>query len=307
MKKMISWLVASVIAIIVTGFNELVGLILLGVLFFGMILALGFRRLDATIGFAAVFTATLFGVAVNLLAPGTAVHGAESPNPYNLLTAIRLVFTTPGQAPLQWLGQPTMVWVTVLLVTSPWFLKNLPAWVRKPSPLPWPLSHWLVLIPLIGLVAVHCTLFAADYAQGFNAPTRILDITYAVFLIGWLASLIPLGLLAADNSLPYQPVGKALHLIAAVMLPLSILTAPNVMAGVSNSAMTARVFAPAVAEREAQMRAGAAIGTKLINLRPINASPALFFWSDLSQDPNDWHNKCFARYYQVGAVRVSKP
>jgi hypothetical protein len=71
--------------------------------------------------------------------------------------------------------------------------------------------------------------------------------------------------------------------------------------------MTARVFAPAVAEREAQMRAGAAIGTKLINLRPINASPALFSWSDLSQDPNDWRNKCFARYYQVGAVRVSKP
>jgi Family of unknown function (DUF6056) len=200
-----------------------------------------------------------------------------------------------------------MLWLTILLVTSPWFPARLPAWVKTPFPLPSPLSRWLVLVPLIGLAAVHLTLFAADYAQGSSAPARVLNITYAVFVIGWLASLIPLGLLAKEAALPNQPVGKALHLIAAVMLPLSIVTGPNLMAGLSGLRKTAREFAPAVAAREVQMRTGTANASEPIELRPINSSPALFLWNDITEDPEDWRNQCFARFYGVPAVRLSKP
>ena len=305
--KVVSCLAAAVLAVVVAGFNELIGLILLGLLTIGMILSLFLRRVDAALGFAGVLVSNLVGLAVNLLAPGTVAHAAVFSNGNNFLTAIRLVFLEPGQAPLQWLGQASMLWLTILLVTSPWFLARLPAWGKTPFPLPSPLSRWLVLVPLIGLAAVHLALFAADYAQGSSAPARVLNITYAVFVIGWLASLLPLGLLAKEAALPNQPVGKALHLIAAVMLPLSIVTGPNLMAGLSGLRKTAREFAPAVAAREVQMRTGTANASEPIELRPINSSPALFLWNDITEDPEDWRNQCFARFYGVRAVRLSKP
>jgi hypothetical protein len=305
--KVVSCLGAAVLAILVAGFNELIGLILLGLLTIGMILSLFLRRVDAALGFAGVLVSSLVGLAVNLLAPGTVAHAAVFSNGYNFLTAIRVVFLEPGQAPLQWLGQASMLWLTILLVTSPWFLARLPAWVRTPFPLPSTLPLWLALVPLIGLVAVHLTLFATDYAQGSSAPARTLDIAYAVFVFGWLASLIPLGLLAKEAAVPNQPVGKALHLIAAVMLPLSIVTGPNLMAGLSGLRKTAREFAPAVAAREVQMRTRTANASEPIELKPITISPILFLWNDITEDPEDWRNQCFARFYGVRAVRQSKP
>jgi hypothetical protein len=200
-----------------------------------------------------------------------------------------------------------MLWLTILLVTSPWFLARLPAWVKTPFPLRSSLPLWLVLVPSVGLAAVHLTLLAADYAQGSIAPARTLDITYAVFVIGWLASLIPLGLLARGTVVPDQPVGKALHLVAAVMLPLSIVTSPNLMAGISDLRKTAREFAPAVAAREVQMRTGTASAGEPIELRPINTSPRLLLWNDITEDPEDWRNECFARFNGVRALRRSKP
>jgi hypothetical protein len=305
--KVVSCLGAAVLAVVVAGLNELVGLMLLGLLTIGMILSLLLRRVDAALGFAAGLVSDLVGLAVNVLAPWTVAHAAVFSNGYDFLTAIRLVFLEPGQAPLQWLGQASMLWLTILLVTSPWFLARLPAWVKTPFPLPSPLPLWLVLVPLIGLAAVHLTLFAADYAQGSSAPARVLNIAYAFFVIGWLASLIPLGLLAKEAALPNQPVGKALFLIAAVMLPLSIVTGRNLMAGPSCLKKTAREFAPAVAARDVQMRAKTADASEPIEVRPINTSSILLLWNDITEDPEDWRNQCFARFYGVRAVRLSKP
>jgi hypothetical protein len=312
--KVICCIGAAVLAVLVTGFNELVGLILLGLLFIGTVLSLLWRRFDDALEFTAVLGFTVIGLAINLLAPGTVVHGGLSTNPYNLMTAIRLVFLEPGQAPLPWLGQPPMLWLTILFLTSPGFLSRLPAWVRTQ---PWVRTQrqstvplWLILVPLIGIVAVHLTLIAADYAQGLEAPARILNIAYAVFLIGWFASLIPLGLLSSEAAVPKQSLGKALHLIAAVMLPLSIILSANVMSGLSSLRKTVREFAPAVAARQALLRAQTANNTRQgdpIELSPITSNPKLFFWMDIREDPDDWHNECFARFYNVKSVRLSKP
>jgi uncharacterized protein DUF6056 len=306
--KVVCCIGAAILAVLVTGFNELIGLLLLGLLSVGIILSLFWRRLDAALGFTSVLVFTAVGLAVNLLAPGTVVHGAVSTNPYNLFTAIRLVFLEPGQAPLPWLGQPAMLWLTILFLTSPGFLSRLPTWVRTQRTSTVPL--WLLLVPLVGLVAVHLTLLAADYAQGFDAPTRILNIAYAVFLIGWLASLIPLGRLSSETAVPDQSLGKALHLVAAVMLPLSIILGANVMSGLSSLRKTAREFAPAVAARQVLMRAETGKNARQgnpIELSPIASNPRLFFWNDIAEDPEDWRNECFARYYQVRSVRLSKP
>ena len=170
--KIISCIGAAILAVLVTGFNELIGLLLLGLLSVGIILSLFWRRLDAALGFASVLGFTAIGLAVNVLAPGTAVHAAASTNPYNFSTAIRLVFLEPGQSPLPWLGQPSMLSFTILSSTSPGFLSRLPTWVRTPRTSA--VQLWLVFVPLIGLAAVHLTLLAADYAQGVDAPTRIL-------------------------------------------------------------------------------------------------------------------------------------
>jgi hypothetical protein len=167
-----------------------------------------------------------------------------------------------------------------------------------------------VFVPLIGLAAVHLTLLAADYAQGVDAPTRILNIAYAVFLIGWFASLIPVGLLSTETAVPDQSLGKALHLVAAVMLPVSIVLGANVMSGLSSLRKTAREFAPAMAARQVMMRAAAENNAHQggpIELSPIASNPKLFFWNDITEDPEDWRNECFARFYRVGSVRVSKP
>jgi hypothetical protein len=306
--KIISCIGAAILAVLVTGFNELIGLLLLGLLSVGIILSLFWRRLDAALGFASVLGFTAIGLAVNVLAPGTAVHAAVSTNPYNFSTAIRLVFLEPGQSPLPWLGQPSMLWFTILVLTSPGFLSRLPTWVRTPRTSA--VRLWLVFVPLIGLAAVHLTLLAADYAQGVDAPTRILNIAYAVFLIGWFASLIPVGLLSTETAVPDQSLGKALHLVAAVMLPVSIVLGANVMSGLSSLRKTAREFAPAMAARQVMMRAAAENNAHQggpIELSPIASNPKLFFWNDITEDPEDWRNECFARFYRVGSVRVSKP
>jgi hypothetical protein len=101
-----------------------------------------------------------------------------------------------------------------------------------------------------------------------------------------------------------------LHLVAAVMLPLSIILGANVMSGLSSLRKTVREFAPAVAARQALLRAETGNNARPgdpIELSPITSNPRLFFWMDIREDPDDWHNECFARFYHVKSVRLSKP
>jgi hypothetical protein len=296
---------AMALALLVTGFNELVGLFLLGVLMVGAALALVWRRWDVAAALAAVSVATVAGLAFNFLAPGTAIRAAQDfPNQHDLAYAIRLTFLEPDYAPASWLGDARLIWLAIALASSPWFLARLPAWTNWTLPGPKPLSQWLVVVPLIALIAVHLAALAVNFAQGTPPFLRVLNIIYAAFVIGLIASIAAIGA-AARASLDGHP-SRFLSLVAGIMLPVSLVTGPNMMRAMADLPKVVTAWRPAIEARDGDIRRRAAEGD--IKLAPIHdRPPRLFYWYELGSDPAEWRNACIARYYGVRSIAVPHP
>lgn len=304
--RIAAFVLAAVPAFVLTGLNELVGLFLLGILVIGVTLALLRKRPAMVALLAATALVTIIGLGVNLLAPGTGVRtGLDFENARDFVYALRLTLFEPGQSPLQWLSDSRLIWLSLLLLTSPWFVSKPPSWTQ------WTLPRWLppiwVVLPLIVLAAVLLGHFSVTFAQGQGAPLRVLNLDYAVLMIGWLVCIVLLSALAAPSLREPTPLLRGLNIVAAIMLPLSLVFSPNVMTGLADLKMTAADWRPAIEARNAYLHERAAAGDQEIVIAPIPLQPRLFFWAELSENPRDWRNACVARDYGVRDIRVGAP
>jgi hypothetical protein len=299
---------ASALAILTPGLHEIAGLMVLLLLSLGVIAARLRRRNDVAVALGVVFMAGAIGLAINLFAPGTAGRvaigkAAGTWAQPNLVSAVKATFVEPRVTPLHWLGDTGLIWLTFLTVTSPWFYRVRPQWTN------WNVSRRLlrpvIVLPIFGLAATILCVFVVAYGQGGTPPNRVLDIAYALFVAMWLGSIAAIPV--SDTVLGYleAPPTRVLNVIAGVMLPISLVTAPNVSGGIADLHYVQTAMAPAIRMRDRDVRSRVAAGEKDLVLDPITYSMRLYFWYDLALDPADWRNVCFSQYYGVNSVRVA--
>jgi len=297
-------MLGGLIAFIVTGLHEIVGLLLLGGLSVAFLLALTRKRWDLVIVYGLVILLTAVGVLIVLMAPGTGVRVARDYAEPNSVSAGLKVLISPRTSPLAWLGDARLWCLTVLLVTTPAFLRLRPAWVDWKLPLPGPFSRMAAVVPLIGLSAVILGTFAASFAQGGDPPPRVMNLLYAVMVAGWVASLIPIGAMIGEASATQVPLLRAVNLGAAVLLPVTLLIAPVTLRAVNDIPVIVKDWRPALSARANEIQQKLEAGETHLVLKPIAADPRVYRWDDFGADPADWRNDCAALFYGATDLRT---
>ncbi|MFZ2030342.1 MAG: DUF6056 family protein [Vitreimonas sp.] len=300
--KLFAAVTASLFAILVTGINELVGVLLVGLIVVGGVLALLRKRLDVAAVLAVTLLVTLVGLAINVSAPGTAVRAGEDfPHAHDLFYALRLTLLEPGYAPLQWLTDPRLMLMALVLLSAPAFLKLRPAWAEWRLPLRGALALMVVAALVITLVGANAALLLVNYAQGIPTPGRILNIVFAFFIVGCfvtLAAAAPLFRSQAES-----PVLRMLSIAAGIALPLALITSPNFLTAAADLKLAAGQWRPAVDSRDVAIRAQPG---RDVAVAAIPQHPRLYFWNDLSPDPAGWRNVCMSNYYRVHSLRAAQ-
>jgi hypothetical protein len=308
-RRQIVVVAASLLALVVTGLNELVGLILFGLILVGLIAAASRGRRDVTIAVAFVAVVAAVGIAINVLAPGSEARIAHEqqagnwPDSSRLTSVVREAFLEPGVTPVAWLRSSWFLWLSMLCLTSSWFAQARPSWVDWRWPLWRPISTSACVAPLVGIVGVHLCVLVVTYGQGVRPPFRVLNVVYSLLVVSWIASMAALPShvrLAAKEGV----VSRLVNVIAGVMLPLSLVTSPSVLRGIVDARWVLQDQVPALEARDREIRARVAAGETEISLDPISYSSTMFFWRELAADPRDWRNNCFALYYGAGSVAV---
>jgi hypothetical protein len=148
-------------------------------------------------------------------------------------------------------------------------------------------------------------MFAVSYAQGNSPPDRVVDTLYALFVIVWFASLVPLAAKIDLRQAP--PIIRGANIAAAVLLPITLLASPTMVQGARQLPNVVRSWRPAYDARDRDLRAQLAAGKADVTVTPIAFAPKMFFWADLNADPADWHNVCVAKKYRARTVRRADP
>ncbi|MEQ1731872.1 MAG: DUF6056 family protein [Vicinamibacterales bacterium] len=267
------------------------------------------QRRDVAAAFGCVAAIVAGGIAINFMAPGTTtrVSGEISNGTWlgrsALIFAVKTSLFEPGKAPIEWVGDARIAWLSLLLSTSPWFLRCRPQWVDWKLPGPKLVSLWIAGIPLFGLLGLHTLVFLVTYGQG-PAPARVMDVLYAMFIVGWMATLASI---AKEPFIqPMAAFSRRLNILAGVMLPLTLMAAPNTMRALFDANVVRSYWYPAMEQRDAEMRTRVAGGEKDIQLTPITFQPRMFFWYELDPKTEDWRNQCFVEYYKGRTVWVPR-
>ena len=299
---LVGFVAAILLGVAVSALNELVGLMLVGVMGLAAVLALVQRRPGLAVAYGIVAAVTAAGVFFNLSAPGTGIRtAADFPNAYNLKTGIALAFFRPDLSPVRWLFDGRLVLLSLLLLLTPAFLRFDPPW--KDWKLPF-LSMRL-FVPALGLAAVYASLFVITYAEGTTPPARLETLIYALFLMGFLASLVVLQPLMQSQDIAQTPFAARIYPVLGVFAAAALVFAPQTVTAMVDLRYFMPVWNQAIEARESAIASAVARSQGQVLVQPVPLAPRLLFWRELSQDPGSWRNTCYARYLKADSVRVA--
>jgi hypothetical protein len=296
---------SCVLALLITGLNELVGLLLLGCLAVAAFLAFSRKRLDLAAIYGVVLLVVIGGILFNLGAPGNAIRIAEDfPNGSNPKFAVRAL-VDPDTSPIRWLGDARLLCLSALLITSTRFLRLRPEWTSWKLPLPGPLSSMAVMTPLIGLAAVLAAMFTVSFAQGTEPPARVTNLIYAALIVGWIAALVPIGRVAGSDSETPGTLLRGINTGAALLLPALLVIAPTTLRAAADLPAIATQWRPQLDARYREIAQRVATGERDLTVSPILVDPKSYFWDDIGPRAEDWKNQCMAEFHGAGQLRTS--
>jgi hypothetical protein len=286
---------AGIAGVLAAGAHELAGILLVGV---ALCLALAFRRLGQRtalrnalilLAFAAV------GLALSAGAPGNFIRSHHYPGG-NLLLATGLTLR-PDQSVLSWLADGRLLALSLFLLMLPAFRAARPRWARAELRLAW-------MLPAVSLAAIIGCVFITCFVQGGAPAGRTRDMLYALFIVGWLASLVALAS-ALDLSPSATRVGRCLGSAGAILLAIGMTTAPATAASLLDLPYALGEWRKQHQERTALIRVAASAQATDVILPAIAPIPAPLQDNGILADAASWSNRCAAEYYGLRSIRVA--
>jgi len=283
----------------ITGFHELVALMLLGVLFTGTVFVLFERRPNLGIWLILLVFVAL-GTAVSVLAPGNAVRAA--------IDFQHGGSVGQGIVALGRLLMRVLRWIDLKLVAaSVLFALTFGSQLRPSQNRSDRARMRTSAIPLAGATILLGSCTAIAYITGGTGPGRAQNLLYMTFCLAWFASLLTL--LKVAPGLSYQPNDSLVRIArrgAAVLLCASLLVSVN------NGVATRALLFDAVAWRlvmthryELVRRAARLAGVAAeVVVPPVVAPPPFFRELDIGPNADFLVNRFFATYFGVRSVRV---
>jgi Family of unknown function (DUF6056) len=199
---------------------------------------------------------------------------------------------------LGWLGKNVPRWFVqtpVLPLSALWVMLGAGFWAQRTGPTErvsslFQVPLWYGLLVLFGLLLA--TVFPSFYATQF-LTNRAINVTYAVFLWGWLFVITT----QLPRFVRFGVTGPPLWLLAV--------TALWVGASTIRSLPMRRLYSDllrgdaAQYDRELTARQQLLSQSKADTLRvgPLSVYPGSLFMEDIRTDPTHWWNKCQSGYY----------
>jgi len=293
-------LMLGLLGLAITGFHELLALMLLGVLLTGTVILLHERRPNLGIWLTPLVFVAL-GTAVSLLAPGNLERAAaQFPHGHSVahrvLALARLLIRV-----LRWIDVKLLAASVLLVLTFGLRHRQSQNVSRRASMRAW-------TIPLAGAAILLASCIAIAYITGGPGNGRVQNLLYTVFCIAWCSSLFTLLKVApplfrrTDDA--RVRVGR---LVAAVLLCVSLLASINNGSATRDLLFDVVAWRRAMTHRYEDIRQAARLNgpTADVVLHPL-VHPATFARGlDIGPDQDSWPNRAFAKYFGVRSVRVA--
>jgi hypothetical protein len=283
-------------AILASGMHELAGLLLVGSFSCYLLVMRRLKRRGALFNAMILLLLCTFGFVVSAAAPGNFARAGRYTDGGNYFLALALT-ARPYAGPLSWLADLRLTALTLLLLSTPAFRKLRPAWTQVELPLAF-------LLP-VGLLASLCVAyFLGCLVQAAGPGGRNLDFYYALFVVGWLASLVAIG---AKLNLPaesggYQQLARA---AGTWLLALSLITSPGAAAALHDLPKSLTLWRQENGLLLKQIAAARARGEANLVVKPLFFVPRNLFDSGIRENPDFWSNRCMARFHRLRSIRLA--
>lgn len=306
-KKKKKLVIASVLGFFTGGGNQLTALnvaIILAV-------AVGFvsckRKWKEYRAFGVPVGLFFLGFLLNVAAPGNWVRaeGAEGMNP---IKAVLVSFYYCLDYCLnEWLSWPVIMLV-VLLIPLFWHMAG-----KTKFRFPYPFA-----VVLFGYCVVSAMMTPPLFAVGNMGAARLQALTFTMYILvltlcvgyvtGWAKKKVERVEKKEEEGFRKCEAWCLLCGIGFFVLASVLTVMPEPHYFTFSSAITdlsdgsAKAYGDALRERMELYGSG----EKNITVKPLPSQPALLYFSDIKEEPEDWENKGICRFYGLESVRVSK-
>lgn len=297
-----SWAtVACVAAIVAAGSNEVTMLLLCLVLLVLAWLARRSRSPRWHLWLLPLTLAALSGL-VDLLAPGNAKRAEATGGLMSPLGPLVGSAAFSVLAMIEWLSSgPLLIGVLAILIAGAAMSPQIPPDSR------WRRTPWFLPCIVAG-IGVWGSFFFTHWASGFSfrpgSPGRVLNVVQLFFLVMVTFSTFLIGVQVfgrySSQMSDLRPATRWLTPLLALML----FGGGNVRrAYVDLVTRRAAIYDRELDQRYTAMRA-AAQTHEAATVAPLSRIPETIFFRDITPDPTDWRNKCYADFWSIPEVKV---
>jgi hypothetical protein len=285
-------LAVAALALALPGLHELYGSILLLALAAGALIAAS-RRDARRAEWAVGALACAFGLAIVVLAPGNGVRLTDDPASRSTEVVARLL---PHQAlPLwgHWLLAPTLLAATLAFALHPVVRRLRPSWAVTQG------SSWKWFIPSATLAVEVYVVLVCYWLRGRPVAPRTLSAMYMILLLGWFATVF-----IWTRSVEKEPPEIA-GPVALAVFAAALLLSPNTRDAWQDLRWRAPAYDRALRQRDAFIEAAVARGDLFVSVPPSPTEPVLFMHADLGNNPHDYRNYHYTRFYRLQSLRLN--
>ncbi len=244
---------------------------------------------------------SLIGMLIMILAPGNKVRQALLPTPPGLST----IFTLSFQYSWDFLVNVirTMPLPTVVLFLTSLVLGSLIIWNQNENSeisIPKPKIWSLILLPVIVFILIASICAPSIYAESAYPESRALSAGLFVFVVGVVFLGFQIGnLLSLLKSRLGLKAGRIVELVS--LLFLLVLSAYPVRATINlfPEIQSAQKFTSRWDQRDAAIHQAVSEKILVLDLPAINSQHGI---QEVTEDPNNWVNKCVANYYGLNSI-----
>jgi hypothetical protein len=245
-----------------------------------------------------VLTASAIGFVVVFVAPGNSVRMAATPTRGNYVALIKGLSGTVQEYVLPWCLD-FKHWILAVLL---WFDPRVAALRKKlPGMSSFRAISGFVLVWISLIIIAIC---ATIWNIGVQPPGRTMNLIYGVFLMGWIA--LAFLVTRPDPSFSLHPAHRATALSAALFLLSALVATSNNTVRSAQDIVSGRARSWNVEMNHRFALLKSAGRNAEVLLPPLTGHPNVLAMSDISDDPNNWSNRCLSLYFGPASVRIAE-